>query len=282
MARPFKSEKILEEKISEATLRAYHVGFDQNRFRLQPLVDIIRSVIPEFALGYIAGNAILGHEIIDRLKEAAETVYTTDKYKKRGEFGELILHLLLRDFCNTTPLVSKIQFKDSTNATVHGFDGVHITSSNGAHKLWLGESKLYINGEAGIRDLVKDLEEHIKADYLRKEFMLIKTKLPEKSPDIEYWRDLIDRHTKLQTIFSHICVPLVCTYSSDIFKNHRDETGKYLEDFKKECIDLHAKLEKLKAKIHTNVDAILMLLPVPDKDRLNEELDKRLKHMQKV
>ncbi|MEI3544396.1 MAG: Hachiman antiphage defense system protein HamA [Alistipes communis] len=69
-----------------------------------PLVETIRRVIPEYALGYHVGYNIPQTEIVDRLQEAAKTVYTTDKYKKRGEFGELILHLLLRDFCNTIPL----------------------------------------------------------------------------------------------------------------------------------------------------------------------------------
>ena len=52
------------------------------------------------------------NQMVDRLAEAAKTVYTTEKYKKRGEFGELILHLILRDFFETVPLLSKIYFKD--------------------------------------------------------------------------------------------------------------------------------------------------------------------------
>ena len=94
MARPFNSDLVLDERISDSTLRAYHVGFDQNKFRLLPLVETIRSVIPEYALGYHQGNNIPLTEIVDRLQDAAKTVYTTDKYKRRGEFGELILHLL--------------------------------------------------------------------------------------------------------------------------------------------------------------------------------------------
>ena len=111
MARPFRSELVLEQRIAEATFRAFHVGFDQNKFRLQPLVDIIRKVIPEFALGYHAGTEIPLTDMVERLKEAAETVYLTEKYQTRGEFGELILHLLLRDFFDSIPLVSKIYFK---------------------------------------------------------------------------------------------------------------------------------------------------------------------------
>jgi len=280
MSRPFKSELVLEEKISKSNFRAYHVGFEENKFRLQPLVDVIRRVIPEFALGYYEGAAIPLTEIVDKLQEAATTVYTTEKYKNRGEFGELILHLLLRDFCNTIPLISKIYFKDSLNVTVHGFDGVHITIENGNKKLWLGESKLYTNGKDGIKDLAKDLKAHIDADYLRKEFQLISRKLPEPVPNIEYWRQLMNKHQKLENILNGICIPLVCTYSSDLFKNHFDETQKYLNDFKQECHYLHDEFKK--KSISTSVDVILMLLPVPDKVELNKELDKRLKWMQKI
>ena len=56
MPRPFKSDLVLEEKISDPALKAYYVGFDQNKFRIQPLVDVIRNVIPEFALGYHCGE----------------------------------------------------------------------------------------------------------------------------------------------------------------------------------------------------------------------------------
>jgi hypothetical protein len=84
---------VISKKIAKPLLKAYQVGFDQNVFRLQPLVDIIRSVIPQFSFGYHGGTAIPLNEIVVRLKEAADTVYQTDKYQSRGEFGELILHL---------------------------------------------------------------------------------------------------------------------------------------------------------------------------------------------
>lgn len=278
MVRPFQSELVLEERISEATLRAYHVGYDQNKFRLQPLVDVIRNVIPEFSLGYIAGNQIPSAEAADKLREAASLVYTTDKYQKRGEFGELILHLLLRDFCSTLPLISKIYFKDSYNVTVHGFDGVHVTTEDGINKLWLGESKLYTEGKSGIIDLCNDLKEHFAADYLRQEFDLISKKLPIDFPEIDYWRTLMDKHQKLDAIYSGIVIPMVCTYTSDTCRNHCEETDDYIESFLSECRYLES--EFLSRNIRTDLDVILMLLPVYDKDELNTELDRRLKAMQ--
>lgn len=281
MARPFKSELIIEEHISEATLKAYCVGFDQNKFRLQSLVDVVRKVIPEFALGYYCGEHIHMTEVIDRLKEAAETVYDTDKYQKRGEFGELILHFLLRDFHNTVPLISKIYFKDAANVNVHGFDGVQITIDGDKKKLWLGESKLYTDGVAGVKELAKDLEKHINADYLRSEFTFLSRRLPQDVPEITHWRQLMDKHQKLDTIYSSIVIPMVCTYSSELYTGKYTDTSKeFYEAFVLECKNLLKEFEG--KKIQTDVEVILLLLPVENKSTLNDELHKRLKALQGI
>lgn len=278
MARPFKSEKVIDEYLSEANLRAYHVGFEQNKFRLKPLVDIICRVIPEFSFGYHEGFSVPHTEMYEKFQEAADIIYQTDKFQKRGEFGELILHLLLRDFHKTIPLVSKIWFKDSHNVAVHGFDAVQITVDEGNKKLWLGESKLYKSGKDGVTELVEDLKKHVEADFLRKEFGLLYKKLPNQIPDIEYWRDLMDKHTVLETVFDNIVIPMVCTYTSELFNNHVEATKDFFDAFAKECKGLYDHFES--KKITTNVEIILLLLPVSCKDELNTELHNRLKAFQ--
>ena len=280
MSRPFKSELVIEEKISEATFRAYHIGFEENKFRLKPLVDVLVRVIPEFAYGCHEGECLYLNDAWDKLRDAARLIYTTDKYGCRGEFGEIILHLLLRDFCGTKPLISKIYFKDSRNNTIKGFDGVHI-EINGAHKkLWLGESKLYKHGKDGVIDLANDLKNHLEKDYLRSEFNLISKKIPSNIPEREHWIKLMHKHYPLKQIFNSIVIPCVCTYSSDLFKTHTDATEQYLKDFKEECHKLKSDFDN--ANIITNVEIILMLLPVPSKDQLAKELDERLKKAQQI
>ena len=73
---------------------------------------------------------------------------------------------------------------------------------------------------------------------------------------------------------------MVCTYNSRLFKNHSDETKEYIVEFKKECEALHNEFNSKKPA--SNLEIILLLLPVPDKDELNKELDARLKAMQRV
>ncbi len=161
---------------------------------------------------------------------------------------------------------------------VHGFDAVQITDDGKTKKLWLGESKLYNNGKAGVAELVEDLKKHVEADFIRREFQLLYKKLPNQIKEIEYWRDLMDKHTKLEEIFSNIVIPMVCTYSSDLFKNHNDATSAFFADFTAECIGLQAYFEK--RKTNTDIEIILLLLPVSDKDELNQSLHNRLKAFQ--
>jgi hypothetical protein len=276
---PYKSNLVLEERVSDATLRAYCVGFDQKKFRLEPLVDVITRVIPEFSLGYYEGAQFPITDIVDVIRRASLRVYTTDKYSKRGEFGELVLHLLLRDHVGSLPLVSKIYFKDTPNETVHGFDCVHIVETDVEKQLWLGESKLYKNGPRGIADLAKDLKAHLKADYLRQEFELISPKLPVSVPNIDYWRALMNKHTKLETILDRVCIPMVCTYTSSLFSKHAACTADYVKAFMVECAKLKKFFDK---RISTDVDVVLMLLPVESKSELVTALDSRLKHMQAI
>jgi hypothetical protein len=273
-SRPFRSDFVLREQIADATLRAYHVGFEDNKFRLQNLAEVICRVIPEFAFGPHEGTTLDLTQAWDKMREAAQSVYQTDKFKNRGEFGELILHLLLRDFVGSIPLISKIYFKDTDNATVHGFDGVHIVK-NPTKKLWLGESKLYTDGKVGVQSLACDLKDHIEKSYLQREFALISKKIDADFPERDHWLQLMDRQQTLETVFKGICIPLVCTYTSSIFKSHSAETHEYIEAFKSECEALKKHFDG--SNVKTDVDVVLMLLPIPSKDELVAELDKRLK-----
>lgn len=277
---PFQSHNVIAEQLAEPTLRGYHIGFDQGRFRVEPLVDVVADVIPEFALGYPGHMEVPLSALRKKLKEAANRIYNTDKYKRRGEFGELILHLLLRDHFGSVPLVSKIYFKDSPNDTVKGFDAIHIVETDEESQLWLGESKLYNDGVAGTKALANDVIEHFKAEYLRQEFSLVSAKLPQTWPKVQEWRDRLDQYNTLDAILDRVFVPLVCTYTSPLFSSYSSNAPAYFEAFEQECHSLHESF--MEALPTTELDLIFLLLPVECKDTLVELLHGKLKSMQTI
>lgn len=305
----FGSEKVITEKISEADLKTYFVGFDiddngESKYRWKELINLLQNVIFEFAFGHHLDPDPT--KLIDQLTDAAKSIYKIDvfknakeiyvdndsyidddnkdlkKYLSRGEFGELILHLILRDFHNTIPLLSKVHFKDSYGVPVHGFDAVHIQPEN--ETIWLGESKLYMDGKKGVEALIKDIKEHFQSDYLNSEFMIISKKIEpyDNIPEKDEWLNLMDGKTKLKDKLNSVTIPLLCTYSSDNFSKHNDEDlEEFIEDYEREVRNLKARFDaKNDHTLKTNLNIILLLFPVKCKNELIRRMHNKLYTMQ--
>ncbi|OMC75830.1 hypothetical protein BK121_03385 [Paenibacillus odorifer] len=309
----FGSDNVIVEQISEGNLKTYLVGFDINdigekEYRWLNLINVLQEVIPEFAFGFHKNeNIAISKATPSFICEAAKAIYKIQefeevrriyleldsyiedddiksKYLKRGEFGELVLHLLLRDFHHTIPLLSKIYFKDSFGATVHGFDAVHIQPET--KTLWLGESKLYSDGKKGILALVEDIVQHFNRDYMNDEFVLIskKVELFGNIPEKDYWLNLMDKNAKLIDQFESISIPLVCTYSSDLFGYYSDEKDPaFLNEYENEVRELKALFDKHnKHQLKPYLNIVLMLFPVKSKTELVKKLHRRLAHLQVI
>ena len=307
---PFSALEVIEERVRDQALCSYLVGFDINDegisyYRMDPLVMKILSALHEFAYGVHEGEQTDNTQTLTKIVDAARSIYKIDeyqkvkdiylnsgdltddvanKYLKRGEFGELILHLILRDFHNTIPLLSKIYFKDSIGHTVHGFDAVHIDPVN--KTLWLGESKLYLDPKRGVNDLINDVEEHFKADYLNAEFSLITKKIRhvQTSPDLEYWIDVLSAGGKLSDKLTKINIPLLCTYSCDSFLKYDDEKSPDFSAYYKNKILMLKKHfdENFKHPLKNHLNVILMLFPVSNKIELVKKLHQKLSLIQQI
>lgn len=336
------SHNIIHQHFADADLRTYFVGFDFKKFRYDSLTNLLMDSIVDFAFGYHTG--ILKKYDRRKLIEAAKSIYNIkeftkakeiyvdndssiydceleieDRYLKRGEFGELILHLLLRDFLGTIPLISKIYFKDTDSATIHGFDLVQIGPDLENHKnnsLYFGESKLYSRkdgnaGQHGVIDLIDDVKSHFKSDFLYREIALIGKKRYSFIPPDEYeddntkeeyikfldikkyWFNALEqvelKKAKLQNFLKSVTVPLVCTYQSRLFESHFDENSpKFLQDYEEEVLQLKKlfkeKLSMIEEEngepIKTDLNILLILFPIPDKKQLLKILHQKLYNQQ--
>jgi hypothetical protein len=111
--------------------------------------------LPEFALTETEREGVRAHNAVALVGAAARSLYTSHNYERRGEVGELLLHIVLRQFFGAVPAISKVWFKDAANDTVKGFDAVHVVASESLLELWLGEVKFYsdVASSAGSKGL---------------------------------------------------------------------------------------------------------------------------------
>lgn len=214
------------------------------------------------------------------IRKAAKLVYQTEKYNKRGEFGELFLHMALRQVHNSIPAISKIYWKDSVNNTVKGYDAVHVVEVNGRLELWLGEVKFYNDASSAIRDVVTEIQNHTQINYMKNEVALIANKLDKKSKYYPQLSKLLDSNTSLDEVFDSACIPVLITYDSKVLKEHAKVTSQFNNELENEVRLVRAKMEEKLAKLSLPVKVHLFLIPLNTKQILIECLDGKLKGLQ--
>jgi hypothetical protein len=255
------------------------VGYEAGRWRSKELVDHMMEWLPEFALTYSERRSLGAHSAVRLVRAAARSIYNTEKFKNRGEFGELLLHIAIRQVFDTLPAISKIYYKDSDNDTVKGFDAVHVVTDGTSLELWIGESKFYDDVHRAITDVVEEIKLHTQDAYLRREFAAIVNKIDSKWPLADRLKTLLDPHTSLDAVFDAACIPVLLTYDSEAVNAHDKVTAEYIAAFTSEVQQHHktfAAKQLPKLRIH------LFLIPLKSKKELIAELDEGLKKWQQI
>lgn len=242
-------------------------NYELGKWRDEALVgDLFDRHLTSFALSYTEWLDINGETAARAIRKAAKAIYATDKYQRRGEFGELILHAAAKDFFGAEPAVSKIYYKDSDNDTVKGFDCVHVVTTPDDIEVWLGEVKFYDTLGAAISDAAQSLEAHLKRDFLRREFTAITNKLDPKWPGAVRLKDLLDDATTLDDIIERLVIPVLLTYDSAAVGAHTKNCPEYEAALRQEAEEGWAKLVGA-LSLQFPVTLQLILVPLPDKSR---------------
>lgn len=269
----------------DPTLCGLCVGYENDEWRAAQLARHIFEWLPEFALKPSEWQSMQHANSVMLIRRAAQVVYETKKFKRRGEFGELLLHAIVRQVHNSIPAISKIYYKTANNDTVKGFDAVHVVGSPDDMELWLGEAKFYNEVGRAIRDVVAELDTHLGTDYLRAEFNLITGKIDDSVPHAAMLKKLLSPNTSLDEVFKRACIPVLLTYDSPCIASHTSCTKQYEDVFKVELEAHHGNFLKAlsaKKKLPPEVTVHLFLLPLHEKKKLIAEFDKKLKAWQKL
>ncbi len=258
-------------------------GYELGTWRAAQLVeDIFDRHLLTFALSYSELERMTSQTAVQSIRDAAMSVYSTDKYQKRGEFGELLLHAALVDFYRAEPAVSKIYYEDSSNDVVKGFDSVHIVGDEeGRLKIWFGEAKFYSDLDSAIASALADIDAHLQSDFLKKEFIFIGRKVDATWPHADAFKALIARSRSLDEISTSIVMPIFLTYDSDVVGNHDVVSPEYVSELSSE---VEAALGRFESKLRKplEVEIRLILVPLKSKTRLVDLMHAKLRAMQGI
>ena len=269
----------VHELAVEPSLAAVCAGYEDGRWRAEELARHMFDWLPEFALNQRELRAMSQENAVPLLRKAASVVYQTKKTKSRGEIGELLLHICLRQVYGTLPAISKIHFKDGPNETVKGFDAVHVVDNDDVLELWLGEVKFYRKIGSAISSVCSELQDHCQHDYLRNEFAAILNKVEPCWPLADKLEELLDPTVSLDDVFARTCFPVLLTYESKVMADYDRASADFRAAFEKEVRKHHGTFS---AKVPAELEVHLFLLPLHFKDALVLAFDKQLRAWQAI
>lgn len=259
-------------------LTALCAGYELEHWRAKEFARHLMDWLIDFCLSYSELQSFNPLNAARFIRQAASRIYQTKKFENRGEFGELMLHAILRQIYSTVPAVSKIYYKDSANDTVKGFDAVHVVEESDSLELWLGEVKFYDNINRAISDVIAEIDAHMQRDYLRGEFLAIQNKVDDNWPHSNRLKKLLHENTSLDTIFDSVCLPILLTYDSQVLAQHTRYSEKYQTEIQEEVRRHYSRFAS--KKLPNRVRVHLFLVPLNTKAILLRELDERLRTWQ--
>lgn len=264
-----------------ARLHCHCLTVDGNgRVKPERLAEFMRNSIIDYAVPrsrldaarardakFKSGSAVaaLHHEAIGTFTDLANT----------GEGGEMLLFLLAERFLKVPQVLCKMDLKTDSHMHYHGADGVYASvNEDGLLKLYWGESKVYGDPTAAIRDCLASLApflvevDHEGADRER-DLVLLSDKADLSNPELTAaFRKYFDRTSPLSNRVEYCGIALIAFdadfypkddakgIAKDVLKAANDEMDKWVKNLKNRL-----SIEKL-----DKFDIQFFCVPVPSAD----------------
>jgi len=272
----FKFEADLSSKKENDS--PFTLDYEAGRYRQNELAGLIRDSVPYFAL---TASEI---ESIDKSEwnKKSFTRISDANMNSKGDYGELLLFLILSTFYNVPKFVTKARLRSTTREQIKGFDCAHFSVKDKKITLWLGEAKFHKNISGAVSSAFSSITEHL-SDPER-----IKSELKILGGEIEINKSINqDDYDQLAKYVSggksldkiDIAVPVLITYDSVCIKNHCNtpsaniDCNEFKEELTKEFETHFLRIHNKNWPSQKNIKIVFFLLPLESVSELKKSID---------
>lgn len=266
------------DSTNQLVSRVYCAGFEFKKWRCAQLSNHLVEWLPDYALAEDELKTDHGNAFV-KLQQAAVRVYTSPKYQKRGEAGEIALHAVCREFFNTTPISPRVFYKSASNDPIKSFDLVHARFPEGEpFEIWLGEAKFYENRGKAIAAAITSIKDHIDQGFLTKEKLLLGPQISKSAPHYDQIIDVFKAQTSLDKFLKAAVFVVGILADSEAVQTATTICDEYVASA---VAELQGMLSSLSGgDFGTPLRLALVYVPLASKKALAESFDKRLKGLQ--
>lgn len=257
---------------------SFILDFEEGRYRQKELVGLIRDAVPFFAL---TEDEIATIDKSDWNKNSFTRISDANRNSK-GDYGELLLFLILSIFYDVPKFVTKARLRSTTREQIKGFDCAHFSISDDKVTLWLGEAKFHKNIGGAISSALSSLKDHLNdSDRIKSELRLlggeIELNRQIESEKYELLKSYVNGGRSLDKV--DIAVPVLCTYDSKCIKGFCGDKNSDIdsEDFKQKiAIELEDNFNKIysnKWPEKKNIKVVFFIVPLESVSELKKSIE---------
>ncbi|WP_404420472.1 DUF1837 domain-containing protein [Thalassospira australica] len=214
-----------------------------------------------------------------RLRQAAARVYTSPKYSKRGEVGEIAAHAICRKYFGTIPVAPRVNYLSASNDPVKAFDLVHVRYLDDEQiEIWLGEAKFYQDRSSAIKAAISSILDHIDQGFLTNEKLLLAPQVSSEIPHYDKIQALLSAEESLDELIKQAVFPILIAADSDAVGKHEKVCKEYTEEVEDELNELFQAIKD--SGLNLQITIKLIYVPLGSKEQLSTKFDSLLKGLQ--
>lgn len=251
------------------------LNYEDGKYRQIELVRIIRESVIHFALTKLEIKKYKDDDDFGEMQRKAWERISKAHKNSKGDFGELLLFIILTIFFPSEKFVTKVRLRSSTKDQIKGFDCAHFSTENEDVILWLGEAKFHQQFSGAIADAIRSVKEHCMIDYLRDEISILASNIEinENFPGYEKINNILNGGITLDKI--KIRIPVLLTYDSKIVPKHGDiEDAQFIVDMSKEFHDKYEKIDGNELTLKPNIEVFFIVIPFESVAQIKTELER--------
>ena len=251
--------------------QAFHLDYDSKEYRQNELVKIIRDTITHFALTPEEFSEMATKGDIGEMQRISWSRISKANLFKKGDYGELLLYIILSIIYNIPKFVTKVRLRSSIKEQIKGFDCAHFTIEKNEPVLWLGEAKFHKSFSGALIDAMKSIKAHFEKNYLEDEISILYSNIEaNKNVDLTALKKVL-RGKSLDNV--KFRVPILLTYDSEAVKKNTEIKKNFEDDLKIELDKLYTSIEGKKINLGSNIELLFIIFPLHTVATIKKELE---------
>lgn len=265
-----------EGELDSAT-NCFHLNYESERYRQDALVGLIQDAIPSFALTHSEYVKYLQERAVSDLNRSSINRISTAHKNAKGDYGELLLFLILEAFESAPKFVTKVKLRSTKKDQIKGYDCAHFTIDEEDNvTLWLGEAKFHSSIYGAVDDAIESLNDHMQDDYIRNELDILHDNIEVNSLLDQHYYDVLEPYLRRSKSLDDvkINVPVLLTYDSKVIKKSKSHLGEDFAEAMNKEIATYSK-SQLKDKAwpkHASVSISFYLFPLESVAYIKQKL----------